>query len=223
MVLKWVDVGHAVPANTERIDQFLDSGGLVDRVGIIDLDVLRPANRFVGDSKGGKDVLVKFVLADEESVHDLEKFAGPSALDDAVVVGRRECDGFGDAQIEQHFVGGPLKLGRVIERSGADDTTLAAHQPRNRMNGSDAAGVRQRHGVAREIFGGEFIGASARHHFFVGLEEVGETHLFRLFDSGDEQRAGSVGFGDVDSEPEVDVCRHHERRYAVRLVVKHVL
>ena len=91
------------------------------------------------------------------------------------------------------------------------------------MNGPDSARVCQGNGVSREIVGGEFVSASAGNDVLVGLEEVGKAHLLGLLDSGNYECATSIGLGDVDCEPEVNVRGNHQRRHPVWLVVKHVL
>ena len=50
-IFEWVDIGHEVTAHSERIDQLLNPGGLVDVVSRIDGDVFRPVNRHVGDTE----------------------------------------------------------------------------------------------------------------------------------------------------------------------------
>ncbi len=50
-IFEWVDIGHEVTAHSERVDQLLNPGGLVDVVSRIDGDVFRPVNRHVGDAE----------------------------------------------------------------------------------------------------------------------------------------------------------------------------
>ena len=64
LVLQRVDIGHAVAADAICVDQFLHARSFVDLIRDIDLDVLRPTNRNVGDTKCREYVLIKTVLAD---------------------------------------------------------------------------------------------------------------------------------------------------------------
>ena len=118
---------------------------------------------------------------------------------------------------------------RVGDRAGRDDRSLADHQPWYRGHGADAAGVRQCDVGARQIVGGERVGASLLDELVVGVEEAPEVESARVADHGHHQRPRSVLLLDVDRETEVDgavvdairdpvgvqeVVRHH--RHLVR-------
>ena len=154
LVLQRVNVRHAVPANAERLDEFLHTCGFVDCIRIVNLDVFRPANRLVGDAKRRKDVFVKSVFTDEEAMNNLEELTRAGALNHTVVIRRRQRDGFRDSEVKEDLFGRSLEFGGVIESTSADDAPLTAHQSRNRVNRADTAGVCERHGVASEIVGG---------------------------------------------------------------------
>ncbi len=66
------------------------------------------------------------------------------ALDDAVIVGARERNGLADAELRQCAGGHRLIFGRIFDRTGRDDRTLAGHQTRVRGDGADRAGIGQR-------------------------------------------------------------------------------
>ena len=96
-----VEVRDQVPAHAVHVDQrrhlhLLDDlrRVVVDRVG-----VLAPAHRLVGHADGAEDVLVEVVGAEQQLVHLLEQHPGLGALDDAVVVGRRDRDDLRDAEL----------------------------------------------------------------------------------------------------------------------------
>ena len=71
LVLERVGVGHQVAAHAVAVDQLLDAGGLADVVGQIDVDVLGPLHRLVGDAERREDVFVEPLAADQQLVHDL--------------------------------------------------------------------------------------------------------------------------------------------------------
>lgn len=64
-------------------------------------------------------------------------------LDDAVVVGGGEGEDFGDTHAGELFCGGTSKFCRVVHGPDPDDGSLAFHEARDGVDGSDGAGVRQ--------------------------------------------------------------------------------
>ena len=82
-----IDVGHQMAAIAVGRDQLEDAAVLVlDRIGVVDA----PAHRLVRDAQLAED-LVEEVVAQQEFVHGAQEVAGLRALDDAMVVGRREA------------------------------------------------------------------------------------------------------------------------------------
>ena len=160
-VLERVDVGHEVAADAERVDELLHARGLVDALGEVDVDVVRPVDGRVRDAQRGEDVFVEVALPDEQLVHLLEELARAGALDDAVVVRARERDRLADRELVERLLARALELGGVLERAGADDAALALHEARHRVHGADAAGVGQRDRRALEVGGGELVAAGA--------------------------------------------------------------
>ena len=105
-----------------------------------------------------------------------QEVARLGALDDAVVIGRRQRHQLADAQVGDTFLAGALELGGVLQCSGTDDRALAAHQARHRMHGADGAGVGQRDRHAREVLGGQLAVAGTSHDVLVGGDELTEPH-----------------------------------------------
>ena len=222
-VLERVDVGHEVAANPEGVDELVNAGLLVDALGDVDVDVVRPADRGVRDAQRCEDVVVEAALADQQLVHALEELARPGALDDTVVVGARECDRLADRHLVERFGAGALELRGVVQRAGADDAALTLHQSRHRVHGADAAGVGQRDRRALEVGRGELVLARPADEVLVGGEVLAEGERLRSLDRGHQEGAGAVGLGDVDRDAQVDVGRRHHRGLAVDLGVEHVL
>ncbi len=76
----------------------------------------------------------------------------------------------------------PLELRRILHRAGADNRTLAGHQPGHRVHGADGAGgVGQRDRHTGEILGGELAVAGAPHDVLVGGDELAEPHGLAVF------------------------------------------
>ena len=194
-VLERVDVGHQVAADPERVDELLHARGLVDVVGEVDVDVVGPVDRVVGDAQRGEDVLVEAVLADEQLVHLLEELARAGALDDAVVVRAGERDRLADGELGERLVRRALELGRVLEGAGADDAALALHEARHGVHGADAAGVGQRDRGALEVGGGQLVAAGAGDEVFVGGEVLAEGHGVGALDAGTSSARVPSGFG----------------------------
>ena len=223
LVLKRVDVGHHVTAHAERVDQLVNASRLVDLVGQVDVNVLRPVNRVVGDAQVGEDALVEVALTDQQLVHLLQELAATGPLNDAVVVGARERDRLANTELGERRLRHALELGRVFKRAGTDDGALPLHEARHRVHGADAARVCQRDRVALEVGGRELVVAGALDDVFVGGVELAERHRLGLLDAGNKQRTRAVGLRDVDRDAEVDVGRRDDDRLAVDLVVVDVL
>ena len=223
LIFERVDICHEMAAYPERIDQFLNPRGLGHTVGQVDVDVGAPLDRLVGNAKRGEDSLVEAVLTDQALVNLLEKFTRPGTLDHAVIVGRSEGDRLTDSQLGQGLRARALKLGGIFKGASTDDRTLAAHQTRNRMLGTDTARIREGDRGAGEVVGKELVTAGLRDDGLVGTDELAEGHLLGLLDTRNQQHTGAVGLGHIDGEAEVDVRRGHYRRLALDLVVEHVL
>ena len=94
--------------------------------------------------------------------------------------------------------------GRVSDRARRDDRALADHQPRNRGDRADPAGVRQGHVRADQVIGGQRVRARPVDEIVVGREEVLERQTSGVADHGDHQRAAAVLLLDVNGEAEID-------------------
>ena len=127
-VLERIDVGHQVAAHSERVDELLHPRGLVDALREVDVDVVAPVDRRVGDAQCREDVFVEVALADQQLVDLLEELSRAGSLDDAVVVGAGERDRLADRELAEGLLAGALELGGVLERAGADDAALPLHQ-----------------------------------------------------------------------------------------------
>ena len=89
-VLQRVGVGHQVAADPIGVDHLHDPGLLGDLVLVVGADVLGPADRLVRDPQRAEDVVVEAVLAEQQGVQPGEVLTRLRALDDAVVVRRRQ-------------------------------------------------------------------------------------------------------------------------------------
>ena len=206
-VLEWIGVSHQVAAHAERVDELLHAGDLADAVCGVDIDVGGPMDRVVRNAQCREDVFVEQALADEALVDLLKELARAGTLDNAVVVCARQCDGLTDGQLGERLRACPLKLGGVFEGSCAHNSSGAAHEAGHGMLGADAAGVRQRDGVAGIVGARELIGTTTTHDVFIGDEELAEAHRICALDSGHDERAGAIRLRDVDGDTEVDVGR----------------
>ena len=65
-VLQRVGVGHQVAAHAVGVDQLEDPGLLADLVVVRPRDVVRPADRLVGDPQRAEDLVVEAVLAEQQ-------------------------------------------------------------------------------------------------------------------------------------------------------------
>ncbi len=183
-----------------------------DRVGVVGA----PPDRLVRDAQFAED-LVEEVVGEQQLVDGAQEVAGLGALDDAVVVGRRQRDQLAEAHLGDALLAGALELGRVLHRAGADDRALTAHQPRHRVHGADGAGVGQRDGHAGEVLGGQLAVAGAPHDVLVGGDELTETHCLATLDGGDDELRVAVLALQVDGQTQIGVRRRDHVRLAVHL------
>ncbi len=146
----------------------------VDRV-----DVAPPLDGLVGHAEAGEDVVVELVGAEQQLLDALEEQARLGALDDAVVVGRRDVDDLGGAEVGQHHRVGAPPLGRVVEGAHAHDHALAGHEPRHRLDRADRARVGERDVGAGEVVGAQLVGADLADQLVVGAPEAPEVEACR--------------------------------------------
>ena len=203
-VFERIDIGHEVSARAERADEFVHSCCFVDVAVVQCRDVIRPLDRGVGDTQRCEDVGVEVIAANEVLVDPAEEFTRLRALDDAMVVGRCECDDLADCAFDEGVLGGALEFGRILECANTDDGGLSLHESRHGVHRADAAGVRQRNGDTTEVIDRQFARACAAHDVLVRDPELCEVHLLGMLDCRDEQLAGTVGLREIDRDAEVD-------------------
>ena len=207
-----IEVGDQVAADPVHVDQrrdlhLLDDLGrvVVDRVG-----VLAPAHRLVGHADGTEDRLVEVVRPQQQLVDLLEQHPRLGALDDAVVVGRRDRDDLGDAELGDRVRVGTCEAGGVGERSHTDDGALARHESRHRPLGADRARVGQGHGHPGEVVDRELVGLRLADQFVVHGHEAGEVEGVGVGDARHEQRTRAVLLLHVDRDAQTDVLPAHQ-------------
>ena len=192
----------------------LDARGDVARGGRGGRRGGRLGGRAEDHAEVGEDLLVEAVLALQLLLDKREEPAGLRALDDAMVVGRRH----------RHDLLGPddradvAEPDRIRDRARGDDRALADHEPRDRGDRPDAAGVGERDVGAGEVVGGELVVARARDEVVEGVEELGEGQAPGIADDGDHQRARAVLLLDVDRDAEVHPAVVDAEALAVALV-----
>ena len=127
LVFERVDVGHEVTAHAIGVDHLLDARSLAALVGVILIEVVNPAHWLVRNAQVGKHLVIEAAFAEQEPVDNLQELARASALNYAVVIGRRKCDGLANALLRKGLLAHALKLCGVVERTGADDATGTLH------------------------------------------------------------------------------------------------
>ena len=150
-------------------------------------------------------------------MHGAQEVAGLRALDDPMVVGRRQRDQLADAPLGDAFLAGALELRRVLHRARTDDRALPTHQPRHRMNGADSARIRQRDRHAAKVFGGQLAVAGAPHDVLIGGDELPERHGVGTLYACHHQLPVAVLALQIDGQAQVGVRRRDRRRLAVHL------
>ena len=215
VVLERIDVGHEVAAHPVGVDDLLNPDRLVEVGLVARRDVARPADRLVRDTERPEDLAVEVVVAEKEPVHASEEFAGLRALDDAVVVRRREGEDLGDGIARDGLGGCALPLGRVVHRPDTDDAALAVHEPGHRVVRADGAGIGEGDGRIRVVLDGELAGPCLANEIVVARPEDGEVHRLSALDIRDEQLPGAIGLCKIDRQAEVHVGIEGDRGLSI--------
>ena len=209
---QWVEIGDQVPAHAVHADERVDRHLLLEHglVAVDRVDVAAPLHGFVRHAQRAEHVVVEPVGAEEQLVHPLQEQPRLGALDDAVVVRRREHEHLRHAELGERRGIGPLIRRRIVEGADADDRALARHQARHRLNGADRAGVGEADGGAGEVVGRDLVRAHLADELFVRAPERTEVERVRISDHRDEQRARAVALLEVDGDAEPDVLVAHD-------------
>ena len=110
-----------------------------------------------------------------------------------------------DPELGEHLRVGGGELGRVAERSDADDGALAGHEARHRLGRPERAGVGDRDRDAGEVVHRQLVRAHLAHEVLVGVQELGEIKRVGRPHAGHEERPAASGALVVDGDTEPDV------------------
>ena len=215
--LERIEIRDEVTAHAMHVDECLHAHLLLEHrlLASEGVGVAAPFDGLIGHAERAEDVLVELVLAHQQFVHALEEQPRLGTLDDAVVVGGGDGHDLGEAETGERGGIGALVGSRIVERTDADDESLARHEARHRLHGADGAGVGEADGHAGEVVGGELVGADLADDLLVGLEEAGEVEGVGGLDARHQQRAGPVGLLLIDREAEIEVLVTDHVRLAV--------
>ncbi len=220
--LKRVRVGHEVAAHPVGVNQFDHARRLADLVVVGRDDVLHPAHRLVRDAQRAEQVVVEAVFTEQQPVDLAQELARLRALNDAVVVRRRDRHDLADREVGQRFCRCTLELRLVLHRADTDDAALTLHQPWHRRDRAERAGIRERDRGSRKVIGGQLVRPRPPHDVLVCHPELGEVEILGTLDRRHEQLPAPVVLGHVDREPEVDVVVMNHAWLAVDLGVGRV-
>ena len=202
-----VEIGDQMATHAVHVDQALHVDLLHQPLvlAVAGVDVGLPAHGLVRHVHRREHRLVEAVLA-RQALGDVgEEQPGLGALDDAVVVGRREGDDGSDADLRQAAAVGGLELGRVPERP----TPMMAPWP-GMSRGTDCTVPERARVGERDRGPGEVVGAwpcpcgpcarGPRRR-----SRTPEVEALGCADHGDQQRPGAVGLLEVDRQTQADV------------------
>ena len=164
-----------------------------------------PAHGLVGHAHRLEQVVVEPVGARQQGGDAGEEESRLGALNDPVVVRRREGHDLAQAELGQHPGVGRLVARGVAECADPDDGALSRHEPRHRLDGAERARVGERHRRAREVVGSDPAGVDLADQVLVGDHEEPEVESVGVADAGHEEGAAPVGLLLVDREPQPDV------------------
>ena len=202
-----VEVGDQVSAHTVHANERGDLHLLVEHrvFGVEVVRVLDPLHRLVRHADGREHVVVEAVLPDQQLVHALQEQTALGTLDDAVVIGARDGDDLGHADLGQRAFIGTLELGRIVDVAHSDDDALARHKSRHRLHGADGAGIGQADVGALEVLDGQLVGLDLADDLVVGEEEPTEVEGVGIAQHRHDECALAATLVDVDGETDVDV------------------
>src|SRR5205085_3395265 len=144
-----IDVCDQMSAHAIRIDQLKHARLFDDVLALMvaaeerRVVVARPTHRLVRNAEVAEDVDIKILLAQQQLVHVREECARLRALNDAMIVSRRDRHRLADAELRQRLSRHRVILGRILNRARRDDDRLPGHQTRRRSDRADGAGVRK--------------------------------------------------------------------------------
>src|SRR5690606_14354535 len=110
-----------VTAHTVRVDQLEYAGLPANLIVVRRRDIGDPADRFVRDPQRGEDLVVEAVFAQQQLVDAAQKLTRLGALNDAVVVRRRQGHDLADREATHGLLGRALVLRGILHRADADD------------------------------------------------------------------------------------------------------
>jgi len=179
-----VDICHEVPARTVGVDQFGDASGLGLLRTLIRGGVFHPAHGLVGHAQRHKDAVVETIEAEKLLVDQAQELSRLRALDDPVVVRRRQGEHLGDSKPGDGLGRRALEFGGVVHRADAYDRALALHEARHGMDGADRARICQGECGALEIGGLERSCARMGHDRLVRRPKLREVHVVGALNIG---------------------------------------
>ena len=132
-----VEVGDQVAAHAVGVDELQHPRLLLDLLAVAGapknagVRVDLPAHRADAGRRGPRRSARRSRPRREQLLDAREEGARLGALDDAVVVGRRERHDLADAEQAERPRGHRPELGRVVDGAGRDDQALAGHEARH--------------------------------------------------------------------------------------------
>ena len=145
-------------------------------------------------------------MATGQTLSDLlQEEARLRALDDPMVIGRRDREDLAETDLSEHPRIGGLEPCGVRKRAHADDRPLARHEPRHRLNSPDRARIGQRDSRSGEIVWGNGAAMHLADEVFVRPQEAGEVEGVCILDARHHERPRAVWSRDINSEAKPDV------------------
>ena len=150
-----------------------------------------------------------------------EEEARLGSLNDAVVVGGRECDHLAEAQLGQDAGVGRLETGGVAQCPDTDDGALPGHEARHGLHGAERPGVGQRDGRTGEVVRGDPVGVDLADEVLVGQHEGAEVEGVGILDARHEQRPAPVALLLVDRQTQPHMLVVDDTRLPLAVGVGH--
>ena len=194
-----------VAVHAVRVNQLLNTGDLRNLVLVVDVVVAGPAHRLERDAQVAEDSVVEVIAAEQVVLDQLQELTGTGALNHAVIVGAGQGDNLRQTLLSNQLLGQTTELSRVLESTHTNNGGLALRQAGHRVNGTDTAGVGQRHGGAAEILDGQRAVTAALDDVVVSVPELAEAQLLGTLNVRNHQVTRTIGAGDINCQTEVHV------------------
>ena len=172
---------------------------------VVDVVVAGPAHRLERDAQVAEDSVVEVIAAEQVVLDQLQELARTGALNHTVIVGAGQGDNLRQALLGDQLLGQATELSRVLKSTHTNNGGLTLRQTGHRVNGTDTAGVGQRHSSAAEVLNGQCTATATLDDVVVSVPELAEAQLLSTLNVRNHQVTRTIRAGNINCQAEVHV------------------